>query len=85
MKIFINIITTIVFVVGMCLLILAWKAGGLAGTVKILYLLLLVPCACWAVVWTGRVLFWLLAVVLAGFYIIVETTLIQLKKTLIGR
>jgi len=85
MKIFINIVTAIVFVFGMCLLILAWKAGGLAGTFKFLYLLLLLPCACWVLVWTGRFLFWLLAVALAGFYIAVETMLIQFKKILIRR
>lgn len=85
MKIFINLILKVVCIGGCFLLLLAWQANGLNGVEKMLSLLILIPCSIWVAVWIGRGIYWMVVIILASFFIGIESSARQIKKIVHGK
>lgn len=85
MKILINLISGVVCI-GVCfLLLLAWQADGLNGVEKMFSLLILISCSIWVVVWIGRGIYWMVVIILASFFIGIESSARQIKKIVHGK
>lgn len=85
MKILINLISVVVCI-GVCfLLLLAWQADGLNGVEKMLSLLILIPCSIWVAVWIGHGIYWVVIIILASFFIGIESSARQIMKIVHGK
>ena len=80
MKILIDLISVLVCIGACFLLLLAWQADGLNGVEKMFSLLILIPCSIWVAVWIGRGIYWMVIIILASFFIGIESTARQIKK-----
>ena len=80
MKILINLISVVVCIGASFLLLLAWQANGLNGVEKMFSLLILIPCSIWVAVWIGRGIYWMVVIILASFFIGIESSVRQIKK-----
>ena len=85
MKILINLISVVVCIGASFLLLLAWQANGLNGAEKMFSLLILIPCSIWVAVWIGRGIYWMVVIILASFFIGIESTARQIKKIVYGK
>lgn len=85
MKILINLISVMVCIGASFLLLLAWQANGLNGVEKMFSLLILIPCSIWVAVWIGRGIYWMVVIILASFFIGIESSTRQIKKIVHGK
>ena len=85
MKILLNLILAVVCIGAFFLLLLAWRADGLNGVEKMFSLLILIPCSIWVAVWIGRGIYWMVIIILASFFIGIESTARQIKKIVHGK
>ena len=80
MKILLNLILAVVCIGACFLLLFAWQSDGLNGVEKMFSLLILIPCSTWVVVWIGRGIYWMVVIILASFFIGIESSVRQIKK-----
>ena len=85
MKILTNLISVVVCIGVSFLLLLAWQANGLNGVEKMFSLLILIPCSIWVAVWIGRGIYWMVVIILASFFIGIESTARKIEKIVHGK